>query len=80
MADEPYDGGLVTPFLGSDGRFFHFVHGMTQRTWLAGAAMMSGQCPHDPTEHNKRAKWAFKEADAMLNERGLPTRQDQEMY
>ena len=81
MAGEVDDGGLVTPFFGSDGRFFHFIHGMTQRTWLAGMALSSGQFPFTATgQHKQRAKWAFDEVDAMINERGVPTRLDQEMY
>jgi len=71
MANEIDDGGLAFPCIGCDGKHFHFTHGMTQRIWLAGMALSSGQCPFTATgQHKQRAKWAFDEADAMLKERG----------
>ena len=82
MTDEIDNGGSAFPFAATDQSNVHMQHpGMSLRDWFAGQALISDpgnnpSLPGDPASTSRwpdakdlaerRAKWAYHQADAML--------------
>ena len=78
------DGGPAFPHtIEEDGCLTQFHHGMTLRDWFAGQVInylhVNPNLPDDPASEkewpdpltlaNRRAKWAYLQADAMIEAR-----------
>lgn len=71
MSADRKDGGAAFPITddvrGTDLRYKD-CHGMSLRQWYAGQALSSGDCHHGAMQHDARARWAYRQADAMIAE------------
>ena len=62
-------GGPAFPNRGDNSPGFPYYDGMTLRDWFAGQVLM-GDCVQDSfCPNERRAKWCYEMADAMLAER-----------